>query len=63
MDNEVKKNILKIVGVGLALIVFLIIISVGTLLSARTSMSVFNKESAEFNLTIEGIKEEEFKKY
>ena len=53
MDNEVKKNILKIVGVGLALIVFLIIISVGTLLSARTSMSVFNKESTEFNLTKE----------
>lgn len=63
MDNEVKRNILKIVGVGAALIIFLIAISVGTLLSAKTSMSVFNKETTEFNLTREGIKEEEFKKY
>jgi len=63
MDNEVKRNILKIVGVGAALIIFLIAISVGTLLSAKTSMSVFNKETTGFNLTKEGIKEEEFKKY
>lgn len=63
MNNEIRKNILKIVGVGFSLIVFLIIISVGTIRGAKTSMSVFNKQTTEFNLTKEGIKEEEFKKY